>query len=512
MKATYSPEDNRLRLYPSARLSPEEYARVKSAGFAWAPKQQIFVAPMWTPSRADLAVELCGEIGDEDKSLVDRAEERAERFGDYSDKRTDEAHRAHEHVKSIADNIPLGQPILVGHHSEKHARRDAEKIENGMRRAVQLWDTAKYWTQRAAGAVRAAKYKERPDVRARRIKGLEADKHRHERSRAEAQQHAAMWAKYADKLTLALAVLITGRTSFHFSMCLPLAQFPRTAPASQYEGMMSLYSALGANDGAAHAIITPEQARDFALAATARVIANADRWIAHITNRLAYETAMLAEQGGTELLAPKPRSAVAMLPLLNYRAPGGIVCPNRYHRNETIHYAQVQMTAAEYGAINKDYKGTSPCEKTHRVRTAMVNGARYGLGNGTTLVSVFLTDSKIHEKPAPIEPADPEFVERQRLETQFAADLDRLAPGGRYLALSGHDKERVRVALKLEQMDAENAAADVADDAESRAEHVAAPEPAGIIPLTKPRVVATCRHEQEHHHPKRTAHRGSHGG
>ncbi len=43
--ATYSPEDNKLRLYPSCRLDSETYARVKAAGFRWAPKQELFVAP-----------------------------------------------------------------------------------------------------------------------------------------------------------------------------------------------------------------------------------------------------------------------------------------------------------------------------------------------------------------------------------------------------------------------------------------------------------------------------------
>ena len=64
--ATYSPEDNKLRLYPFARLDAATYARVKEAGFSWAPKQGLFVAPMWTPGRGDLLVELCGEIGDEE--------------------------------------------------------------------------------------------------------------------------------------------------------------------------------------------------------------------------------------------------------------------------------------------------------------------------------------------------------------------------------------------------------------------------------------------------------------
>ena len=51
--ATYSPDDNKIRLYASTRLDAETYARIKAAGFAWAPKQDLFVAPMWTPARED---------------------------------------------------------------------------------------------------------------------------------------------------------------------------------------------------------------------------------------------------------------------------------------------------------------------------------------------------------------------------------------------------------------------------------------------------------------------------
>ncbi|CDL08041.1 hypothetical plasmid protein [Klebsiella pneumoniae IS43] len=44
------------------------------------------------------------------------------------------------------------------------------KIENGMKRAVMLFERAEYWEQRAQASLRHAKYKERPDVRYRRIK------------------------------------------------------------------------------------------------------------------------------------------------------------------------------------------------------------------------------------------------------------------------------------------------------------------------------------------------------
>ena len=44
-----------------------------------------------------------------------------------------------------------------------------------MRKAIRAWDTANYWKSRAAGAIRAAKHKELPGVRSRRIKRLESE-------------------------------------------------------------------------------------------------------------------------------------------------------------------------------------------------------------------------------------------------------------------------------------------------------------------------------------------------
>jgi predicted RNA methylase len=276
--ATYSPDDNKLRLYASARLDAETYARVKKAGYAWAPRQELFVAPMWTPERADLAVELAGEIGDEDTSLVDRAEERAERFGDYSDKRAEDADAAHANVATIANGIPFGQPILVGHHSERHARKDAQRIENGMRRAVKMWETSQYWVRRAKGALNHAKYKELPAVRARRIKGLEADKRKHARTIANAERFTKLWS------VAGLTVEQATRIANYDHVTLP-------AEAGQTYGD-TLWSAL---DGRK---ITAEAASERALTLHARTIAWASRWIAHIDNRLAYERAMLGESGG----------------------------------------------------------------------------------------------------------------------------------------------------------------------------------------------------------------------
>ena len=294
--ATYSPEDNKLRIYPHSRLSKDLYLRVRHAGFIWAPTQELFVAPTWTPHREDLLIELCGEIGDEDTSLVDRAEMRAGRFNDYSHKRFEEANLAHDAVERICDHIPLGQPIIVGHHSERRARRDADRIQNGMTKAISLWQTSQYWTMRAKGALHHAKYKELPGVRARRIKTIEADKRKHERTKAESEQLISTWENDGNPLTHERARTIANFERLNTHRCYPLADFPRNLPASQYEGSMGLWSALG--DDTEHAIITPEQAQQIALKAHNRSIDHCLRWIEHYDNRLTYERAMLEDQGG----------------------------------------------------------------------------------------------------------------------------------------------------------------------------------------------------------------------
>lgn len=292
--ATYSPEDNKLRIYTDGRLPDSDTERMKAAGYRWAPRQKLWVAPAWSPNREDIARELAGEIDDEDTTLVDRAEERAERFENYSDNRERDAEAARARVDQIAGGIPMGQPILIGHHSEKHARRDAEKIENGMRKAVQAWKTAQYWTARAAGALHHAKYKELPAVRARRIKTIEAELRKVRRSESEARKSLESWAKVGDSWTMARAV----SNYEHGSWCFPLAQYPREMPRSQYEGPMGLWSALGGSEGESHAIITPAQAAELANRANTRTLASCARWIEHLTNRLAYEKAMLGESGG----------------------------------------------------------------------------------------------------------------------------------------------------------------------------------------------------------------------
>jgi hypothetical protein len=53
----------------------------------------------------------------------ERREARAARLREWADKREAKSTAAFDAVRQIADNIPMGQPILVGHHSESAAAR-----------------------------------------------------------------------------------------------------------------------------------------------------------------------------------------------------------------------------------------------------------------------------------------------------------------------------------------------------------------------------------------------------
>lgn len=298
MNATYSPEDNKLRLYAGGRLDPETYDKVKAQGFKWAPKQGLFVAPAWSPSREDLLTELCGEIGDEDTSLTERAEERADRFEEYSEHRAEDAERAHRAISAIADNIPLGQPILVGHHSERHARKDAARIENGMRKAVKAWETSKYWESRAEGAIRHAKYKELPAVRARRIKTLEADKRKWERDKEKAENSLKLWSR--EGLTLEQA-----RT---------IANYANPYVVKDENGSWWHAWDVLRPDGERYEACpswTVEQVQEKAKTSYPKTIAYCDRWINHLDNRLLYEKTMLADSGGIESDRTRPEKGGA---------------------------------------------------------------------------------------------------------------------------------------------------------------------------------------------------------
>lgn len=169
-RATYSPEDNKLRLY-IGRVPREEYLKLKAEGWQTLHKQRDAgggdFAAIWTPSRRNTALEYADIIEDEDMGPEERAADRAERFGGYRDKRADEA-------GAEADRYEAG-PTAHGYQSEAKAERAAARHDRIGDRAVDAWSKAEYWQRRTAGVIAHALYASRPDVRMGRIKTIEAD-------------------------------------------------------------------------------------------------------------------------------------------------------------------------------------------------------------------------------------------------------------------------------------------------------------------------------------------------
>jgi len=105
---------------------------------------------------------------------------RAERLRGWAARRTAKSAAGFDRAHRLADMIPFGQPILVGHHSERHARRDADRIDAGMRAGVENGRKAEEMGQRAANiesATEHAIYSDDTDATERlreRVASLEA--------------------------------------------------------------------------------------------------------------------------------------------------------------------------------------------------------------------------------------------------------------------------------------------------------------------------------------------------
>ena len=79
----------------------------------------------------------------------ERRERRAERREEWADKRQKKSTDAFEHGDTLSKQIPLGQPILVGHHSEKHHRRHLRRVNTSLRKGVEHAEMAEHHSQAA---------------------------------------------------------------------------------------------------------------------------------------------------------------------------------------------------------------------------------------------------------------------------------------------------------------------------------------------------------------------------
>lgn len=112
-------------------------------------------------------------------------EERKQNRIDYAKeqavKKAKEANRLHSEADKMASAVPMGQPILVGHHSEKRHRNHVEKMHNKLRKAFEMEDKAKYYENKAESIEQNdAIFSDDPDAIEKLTKKLESLKDSHE--------------------------------------------------------------------------------------------------------------------------------------------------------------------------------------------------------------------------------------------------------------------------------------------------------------------------------------------
>ncbi|WP_326694746.1 ParB/RepB/Spo0J family partition protein [Streptomyces sp. NBC_01766] len=117
---------------------------------------------------------------------ADRAEGRVERFSDRAGRAVASADARRATADQISQRFEFGQPILVGHHSEGRARRDAARIDTNMRKSFEERDRASHWADRTRASENYEAYRNNPQRTLRRLERLRADLRQQERHHTEA--------------------------------------------------------------------------------------------------------------------------------------------------------------------------------------------------------------------------------------------------------------------------------------------------------------------------------------
>ena len=106
-----------------------------------------------THNQTTTAPASCKPMSKEDReknSYEARQEARKARYEKRAEQASVESKRTYNRARDMAQAIPFGQPILVGHHSETRDRNYRDRIHAAYGKAFALQDKAKHYEQKAA--------------------------------------------------------------------------------------------------------------------------------------------------------------------------------------------------------------------------------------------------------------------------------------------------------------------------------------------------------------------------
>jgi uncharacterized protein DUF3560 len=157
------------------RCSDEDRAELKRAGWRWSRYRE-----QWYTNRRYYAIPAGFTVTDAGK--CDYASERAERLEERAGKHYTRYQERHEKAHVRASMIPFGQPILVGHHSERRHRRDLDRIHNDYGKAFAELEASNDLKGKAAASTRHQAHKQTAPAMARRLERLNVEKRQLQRN------------------------------------------------------------------------------------------------------------------------------------------------------------------------------------------------------------------------------------------------------------------------------------------------------------------------------------------
>ncbi len=134
----------------------------------------------------------------------ERKEARLQKRLDWAEGRDRKSDAAFQRAHGIMDMIPFGQPILIGHHSERHARRDQTRIDNAMRDGVDSGRMAEHHREVAVNIEHQLEHsifsddEDAPERLRERIVELEAQRERMKAVNAEIKRGAGWEVRLRD--------------------------------------------------------------------------------------------------------------------------------------------------------------------------------------------------------------------------------------------------------------------------------------------------------------------------
>lgn len=156
-----------------------------------------------------------------------KQEDRRDRYRVRAKKARGESARAYQAARSILNVIPMGQPVLVGHHSERRHRRDLDRVDSSMRKSIDASNRADHYEARAESVGRAGISQDDPDAIPKlreKVAALESARAAEKQANADMRRVAKAFAKregreptQRDHLTLIDGLVTAGKLAEPFA-------------------------------------------------------------------------------------------------------------------------------------------------------------------------------------------------------------------------------------------------------------------------------------------------------